>query len=225
MRVDPGVFEPTEGSFLIWKHLYRSGAGQDRRCLDVGCGCGILAVQLAKNGARHVHAIDVQQEATANTMANAFRNGVSEQVVAEAEDLYTFSSSQTYDLIVSSLYQVPVDPYGEITGHRPVDFWGRNLLDHLISILPDLLAPGGVAYLMQLSILSQTQTAELLDQSGLVGKVIDFDTFGFSPIFMENIEQIRQVEQLSDAYHLTIEKTEVMVAYLLQITHKSHAPA
>jgi hypothetical protein len=33
------------------------------------------------------------------------------------------------------------------------------------------------------------------------------------------------VEQLSDAYHLTIEKTEVMVAYLLQITHKSHAPA
>ena len=193
--------------------------------MDVGCGCGILTVQLAKNGARHVHAIDIQQEAAANTMANAFRNGVSEQVVAEAEDLYTFSSSQTYDLIVSSLYQIPVDPYGEITGHRPVDFWGRNLLDHLISILPDLLAPGGVAYLMQLSILSQTRTSELLDQSGLVGKVIDFDTFGFSPVFMENVEQIRQVEQLSDAYHLTIEKTEVMVAYLLQITHKSHAPA
>ncbi len=84
--------------------FYRSGAGEDRRCLDVGCGCGILTVQLAKNGARHVHAIDIQQEAAANTMANAFRNGVSEQVVAEAEDLYTFSSGQTYDLIVSSLY-------------------------------------------------------------------------------------------------------------------------
>jgi len=91
--------------------------------------------------------------------------------------------------------------------------------------LPDLLAPGGVPYLMQLSILSQTRTSELLDQSGLVGKVIDFDTFGFSPVFMENVEQIRQVEQLSDAYHLTIEKTEVMVAYLLETTHRGHAPA
>ena len=61
--------------------------------------------------------------------------------------------------------------------------------------------------------------------SGLVGKVIDFDTFGFSPVFMENVEQIRQVKQLSDAYHLTIEKTEVMVPYLLETTHRGHAPA
>jgi ribosomal protein L11 methylase PrmA len=80
MRVDPGGFEPTEGSFLIWKHLFRTGIGQGQRCLDVGCGCGILAIQLALNGARHVGAIDIQREAVANAMANAFRNGVDGRV-------------------------------------------------------------------------------------------------------------------------------------------------
>ena len=221
LRIEPGVFEPTEGSFLIWKHLYRNGTGDGQRCLDIGCGCGILTVQLALNGAEHVHAIDVQQEAAANTMANAYRNNVSDQVRAVADDLYTFSLDERCDVIVASLYQVPVDPYGEVTGHRPVDFWGRNLVDHLISILPDLLAPDGVAYLMQLSILGQTRTAQLLEAAGLQAKVIDFNTFGFGPVFTNNIEHIREVEQLSDAYHLTFENTEVMVAYLLEVTHNT----
>jgi release factor glutamine methyltransferase len=143
MRVDPGVFEPTEGSFLIWKHLFRTGIGQGQRCLDVGCGCGILAIQLALNGARHVGAIDIQREAVANAMANAFRNGVDGRVHAEVDDVFTFTADEPYDLIVASLYQMPVDPYGEVSGHRPTDYWGRNLLDHLIDALPSLLAADG----------------------------------------------------------------------------------
>jgi S-methylmethionine-dependent homocysteine/selenocysteine methylase len=39
---DPEVFRPTQGSFLIFKHLFRSGVGKGKRCLDVGCGTGIL---------------------------------------------------------------------------------------------------------------------------------------------------------------------------------------
>src|SRR5262249_55919478 len=76
LRLDPGVFEPTEGSFLVWKYLFRTGLGQGKKCLDIGCGSGILSIQLALNGAQSVHAIDIQREAAANTLANAFRNGV-----------------------------------------------------------------------------------------------------------------------------------------------------
>ena len=42
-------------------------------------------------------------------------------------------ADETYDLIVASLYQMPVDPYEEPTGHRPLDYWGRNLLDHFLA--------------------------------------------------------------------------------------------
>jgi S-methylmethionine-dependent homocysteine/selenocysteine methylase/SAM-dependent methyltransferase len=218
--VDPGVFRPTQGSFLIWKNLFATGAGRNKRCLEVGCGCGILTVQLALNGARQVHAIDIQPEAITNTLANAFRNDVASRVTAESVDLYTYQPEEKYDLVVASLYQMPVDPLGEMTGHRPADFWGRNLLDHLLGLLPRLLARGGRAYVMQISILGQLRTAELLQQLGLEATVMDYAFFHFTPVFYENIEQIRRVERLSDAYHLQFGEDDVMVMYLLEIKRK-----
>jgi SAM-dependent methyltransferase len=222
---DPGVFRPTQGSFLIWKYLFTSGAGRGKRCLEVGCGSGILTVQLALNGAKHVHAIDIQREAVANTLANAFRNGVSDRVGGQVADLYTFLPNERYDLVVASLYQMPVDPLRRITGHRPVDFWGRNLLDHLISLLPDLLEEDGVAFLMQISFLGQLRTAELLDKAGLECRVIDFAFFHFTPVFDENMDQIHRVEQLSDAYHLAFGDENAAVMYLLEIKRRTRRPA
>jgi hypothetical protein len=162
----------------------------------------------------------VQSQAITNTLANAFRNDVSDRVTAEVVDLYSYQPEERYDLVVASLYQMPVDPLGEITGHRPADFWGRNLLDHLIRLLPRLLAENGVAYLMQISILGQLGTAELFEEVGLDGKVVDYAFFQFNPVFYENIEQINRVEHLSDAYHLRFGEDDVMVMYLLDVRKK-----
>ena len=104
---DAGVFVPTQGSFLIWRHLFREGLGNRQRCLDVGCGTGILAVQLALNGADHVHAIDIDPEAVDNALANAFRNGVADRVSAAAVDLWPWVPDERYELIVASLYEMP----------------------------------------------------------------------------------------------------------------------
>jgi S-methylmethionine-dependent homocysteine/selenocysteine methylase/SAM-dependent methyltransferase len=216
---DPEVFVPTVGSLLVWKYLLRERVGEGKRCLDVGCGSGLLSVQLALNGAEHVHAIDIQRQAVANTLANAFRNGVADRVSGAEVDLYYVGEPQErYDVVVASLYQMPVDPFEQFTGHRPLDYWGRNLVDHLIGLLPRLLAEDGVAFVMQLSILSQLQTAELLERVGLASRVVDFGFFPFTPLFERNREQIERVEQLSDAYHLRLADEDVMVAYLLELT-------
>ena len=45
IAVDSGVFVPTQGSYLIWKYLFNSKLGKDLKCLDIGCGVGILAIQ------------------------------------------------------------------------------------------------------------------------------------------------------------------------------------
>jgi S-methylmethionine-dependent homocysteine/selenocysteine methylase/tRNA1(Val) A37 N6-methylase TrmN6 len=217
---DPDVFVPTQGSFLVWKHLFHHSIGRGLDCLDIGCGTGLLAIQLARNGARHVHAIDVDRRAVANTLANAFRNGVEERVTGESVDLYPWVPKTRYDVVVASLFQMPVDPYEQPSGHRPLDFWGRNLLDHLITLLPALLTPGGVAYLMQLSILSQSRTTELLDQAGLDARVVDFTFFDFHTLFEQRREQIERVEELSDAYHLRFDGEDVMVAYLIEATRR-----
>jgi S-methylmethionine-dependent homocysteine/selenocysteine methylase len=217
LTLEPGVFVPTHGSYLVWKHLFATGIGEGESCLDVGCGCGILSVQLALNGAASVHAIDVDRNAVANTLANAFRNGVADRVTGEDVDLYQWEPDRRFDVIVASLYQMPVDPFEEPTGHRPLDYWGRNLLDHLLKLLPRLLDQGGRAYVMQLSIVGEAETARLLAENRLRGRIVDFSFFPFGSHFGANNQQIERVEQLSDAYHLRVKDEDVMVAYLLEI--------
>ncbi len=222
LTVDPGVFAPTQGSFLCWRYLFSQNIGNGKSCLDVGCGSGILAVQLALNGARHVHAIDVDRNAVANTLANAFRNGVANRLSGEEADLYEWEPEQRYDICVASLYQMPVDPFEEPTGHRPLDYWGRNLLDHFIKILPRVLADDGKAYFMQLSIISQRDTSMQLHKLGLQARAVDFSFFPFSDQFEANRQQIERVMQRSDAFDLRVAGKDVMVAYLLEVTR---APA
>jgi S-methylmethionine-dependent homocysteine/selenocysteine methylase len=224
LAIEEGVFVPTHGSFLVWKHLFRAREGDGMRCLDVGCGCGIQTVQLALNGATHVHAIDIDRNAIANTMSNAYRNGVGDRVSADDVDLYQWTTDDRYDLIVASLFQMPVDPYEEPSGHRPLDYWGRNQLDHFLGRLPHLLSDTGRALIMQLSIVGQAATSQKLAREGLRARVVDFTFFPFGPLFAANKPQIERVEQISDAYHLKLGGDDVMVAYLIEVSRVADPP-
>jgi SAM-dependent methyltransferase len=215
---------PTQASLAIWKYLYREGIGAHRRCADVGCGSGLLAVQLARNGAAHVHAIDIDPDAVKNTLANAFRNGVADRVSAACVDLYPWVPEERYDLIVASLHQLPVDPFEPVASHRPRDFWGRSQVDHLLGLLPLALADDGVAYVLQLSILSERRTTSLLARAGFSARVVDFAfvEFGESGAAEERA-QIERVEDRSDAYHLRIGDRDLMAAYLVEIRREPTA--
>jgi S-methylmethionine-dependent homocysteine/selenocysteine methylase/SAM-dependent methyltransferase len=216
---EPGVFVPTHGSFLVWKYLFQNHIGDGRRCLDIGCGTGILAVQLALNGAAHVRALDIDDRAVANTLANAFRNDVADRVTAQTVDLFPWVPEERYEVIVASLYQRPTDPFARVSSHRLPDYWGRNLVDQLIAKLSEALAPEGVAYIVQLSILSQRHTADALAARGFVAQTVDYTLFSFPPEQDASRAQIARVEELSDAYHLTVGEEPVMVAYLLEVRH------
>ncbi len=220
ITVEPGVFVPTQGSLMVWKYLFREAVGAHQRCLDIGCGTGLLSVQLARNGAAHVHGLDISPEAVKNTLTNAFRNGVADRVSAAVQDLYPWVPEERYDVIVASLYQTPVDPFEPVVSHRPLDYWGRGLIDHLLRILPEALADDGTAYVMQLSIIGERRTTQLLERLGYQARVVDFGLFEFTDLFNDAREQIARVEELSDAYHLKLGALDVMATYLLEITRK-----
>ena len=123
-------------------------------------------------------------------------------------------------MIVASLYQMPVDPFGEVSGHRPLDYWGRNMVDHFVRLCPPPRRRGSRLPDAALDHLAaqDRRAAQLL---GLEGRAADFGFFFFSDVFEENAAQIRRVEQLSDAYHVSLAGEDVMVAYLVEITRKA----
>jgi homocysteine S-methyltransferase len=219
LSVEPGVAAPGEASYMAWRYVFREGVGARQRCLDMGCGTGILAVQLALNGATHVRALDIDRRAAANTLANAFRNGVDDRITAQTVDLFPWVPEERYEVILASLNQKPGDPFERVSSHRLPDYWGRSLFDQLLAKLPEALAPEGVAYLVQLSVLSEQGTADALARRGLVASVADYTLFGFTEEQEDGAAQIGRVEGLSDAYHLTVGEQPVMVVYLLEIRH------
>ncbi len=221
LEVEEGVFAPTQGSYLLWKSLFLRGDGHNLHCLDVGCGCGVLAVQMALNGASSVDALDIEAAAVVNTLGNAERNGVGGAVSAQVADLNAWEPQRCYGLVVASLYQMPVDPAAEPQTERPPDFWGRDLLDHFLRLLPQLLDDGGRALVLQLSIIGQQRTVELLDELGLEARIIDFGFFPFGPLFDRNAEQIAAVERRSDAHHIHVGSEDVMIAYALEVRRRA----
>jgi release factor glutamine methyltransferase len=214
------VFAPSQGSFLIWRHLFRERVGRGGRCLDVGCGTGLQAIQLARNGAEHVDAIDLDPDATETTRVNAFRNGVADRASATAVDLFAWRPEARYDVIVASLFQTPVDPFVPAHTRLPADFWGRSAVDHVIALLPRALADDGVAYVLQISLLSQERTAALVDRCGLQARVVDFAFLPITDNFRRSAEQVARVERMSDAHHLAVCGDDVLVGYLLEIVHR-----
>lgn len=214
---DEGVALPSAGSIMAWQYLRDATVGAHQRCLDVGSGTGILGVQLALNGASHVHAIDIDDRAVRNTETNAYRNGVGDRLSAARVDVYPWVPEERYEVIVASLDQTPTDPYQQVSSHRPVDYWGRTPLDQLLTRLRDALAPEGVAYVVQLSILSRSYTALLLQAAGLDAQVVAYQLAPFPSELDEHRTQMLRVEQLSDAYHLRVGGRELLVAYLLEI--------
>ncbi|WP_405793796.1 methyltransferase [Streptomyces sp. NBC_01506] len=57
--------------------------------LEVGCGTGVISVTAALNGCAHVTALDINEKAVANTVANAERHGVGDRVRVLHSDMYT----------------------------------------------------------------------------------------------------------------------------------------
>ena len=218
--VDPGVVAPSSASLMAWRYLYDQAIGAHQRCLDVGCGTGILGVQLALNGASHVRAIDIDERAVRNTETNAHRNGVGERMTAARIDIFPWVPEEHYEIIVACVDQIPVDPEQQVTGHRPIDYWGRTPLDPVLTKLTDALAPEGAAYVVQLSILSQRRTAELLAAAGLEVRVVEYGVFPFPRELEDHRAQIERVERLSDAAHPRIGEHDLLVVYLLEIRRR-----
>jgi len=218
-----GVASANSGSYLLWRHLFEERIGAHQRCLDVGSGTGLQTVQLALNGATHVHAIDLDERAVVNTLDNAFRNGIAERVTAEVADIYPWLPEERYEVVVANLPQIPIDPLAELSSHRPTDYWGRGLVDQVITKLPQALASEGCAILTLTSLLSRQRTVDLLVAAGLAARIVAWRLDDIPDEYRDQREHLVHVQQLSDGHTLQLGDEDVLVTYLVEVRHASVA--
>lgn len=85
---------------LVESLLRQDLAGQ--RCLDMGCGTGILAICMAKAKAAHVTAIDIDEGSVENARENCQINGITNVEIQHGD---ASAIQGEYDLIVANIHR------------------------------------------------------------------------------------------------------------------------
>lgn len=121
LETAPNVFAPTSTSVLLLR-VARGVLGDHppRTVLDLGCGCGVVAVVMAGAAGPtvHVSASDVSPAAAQLTLRNAERNGVT--VECRSGSLFDPWAGRRFDLIVDDVAGV-AEPLDRLSGWYPGD--------------------------------------------------------------------------------------------------------
>ena len=216
---EPDVFQPTSGSLTVWKALWQHRIGEGealpRRRLRLRPAVDPARPERRRPRPRGRHPAPGGGQHARQRVPQRRRRPRHRRRRRHLHATSRRSATRSWSRAST---RCPSTRSSSTTGHRPLDYWGRNLVDHFLELLPRLLAAGGVAYLMQLSILSQLRTAELAARGGIErARASTTASSRWTPIFQEHREQIERVERLSDAYHLELGGQDVMVVYLLEL--------
>ncbi len=150
-----GVYEPAEDSFLLAEAV-KAEAGW--KCLDLGTGSGIQAVNMAEQGAEVV-ASDVNENALDNAELNMKKIGLEKKIETRKSNLFE-KIPEKFDCIVFNPPYVPGnrEEWKDTDGGER----GRQVLDRFIEETGKHLKEKGVCYFLQSSLNKFEETKEML---------------------------------------------------------------
>jgi release factor glutamine methyltransferase len=171
-HVDEHVYEPAEDTFLIAEQLR---VEEDDVVLDMGTGCGILAV-LAAEKAESVVAVDINPHAIKCATKNAEINGVKEKIEFRHGDLFQhIKSNENFSLILFNAPYLPSEPHEERSWMGKA--WaggpsGRKIIDRFVIDAPTYLAGGGRIQLVQSSLSDVNRTLNAFGEMNLKAWIV-----------------------------------------------------
>ena len=170
--VDEHVYDPAEDTFLIAEKMTVT---EDDTVLDIGTGCGILAI-LAAEKAKTVFAVDINPHALECASRNAETNRSKEKIEFRKGDLFQpIKKNERFSLIMFNSPYLPSEPdeekswIGKAWAGGPS---GRQVIDRFIASAPRRLADGGRILLVQSSLSDVNRTLDLLKEQNLRAIVV-----------------------------------------------------
>lgn len=188
--IRPGVLNPV--TFRAGRYLAEFIARTPRltpdagaTALDLGTGCGILAVFAASRGYT-VTAIDIEPSAVACARDNAVMNGVETRVRVMEGDLFSPVEGQSFDVVLFNL------PFFRGRANTPLEraWMSPDVIERCAAGLPSALATGGSAYFVLSSHGDARGLLTALSRAGLVVERLTWRHFGVETLAIYNARSI-----------------------------------
>jgi len=183
-QVFKDVYEPAEDTFLAADNLAQVVKEGDT-VLDIGTGCGILAIIAAKK-AKKVIATDLNSHAVKCTRLNAKVNRVAPKVDVRLGDLFKpIRKTEKFDLLIFNAPYLPSSPseqrtwIGRAWAGGPA---GRQLIDRFIIEAPHYLKRNGKILLVQSSLANIDETIKKFSEASFGAQVVAEKKVSFETI-------------------------------------------
>lgn len=221
----PDVFQPTSTSVLLLRGARRvlARGPVPRSVLDLGCGCGVVGIVLAKllPPTTSVCASDVSAAAVRLARENAERHGVA--LDCRCGSLFEPWAGERFDLIVDDVAGV-AEPLARLSGWYPASVAsdaGRDGTRWILEILdaaPEHLAPGGR---LVFPVLTLSRAARVVERARARFGAVELVEEQWYPLGDELRAHMPEVEALAATGDVSIEKrgsrwcwaTRIYVAY------------
>jgi release factor glutamine methyltransferase len=182
-EVDEHVYEPAEDTFLVAEKLNT----KKDVVLEIGTGCGILAILAAKN-AKKVVAVDINPYAIDCAKRNAKNNGVHNRIEFRQGNLFEpIKDGEKFSLIIFNSPYLPSEPDEEKSWIGKA--WaggktGRQIINPFIVTAPRYLIANGRILLVQSSLSDVDKTIKMFSELKLPANVVSELKFPFESIVL-----------------------------------------
>jgi len=183
LEVPESVYYPSEDSLFLCDWLLENRP-KFERAIDVGCGCGIIAILLAKLSRKEVDAVDVSRLAILTTRRNAKRNEV--KVRAYLSDLFS-NVKGSFDLIVSNPPYLPHSSEDRMVPEEVRRMWcgGKEFIERLLAGGSERLRPNGIiVFVCSTLSLNQEEVKKLAAKFGLKASIAKSTKLPWEELFL-----------------------------------------
>lgn len=195
LDVPEGVWNPTPHGVHLGNMLTELDFTGDH-VLELGTGCGIHAILIARRGARKLTMTEIASHINENAEHNLQKNHVRtprEYLVADWTNVpgCSHESDVPWDCLVTN------PPFAK-SGKR----YRRHFIDKLILDAHKLVKPGGRLIFVQSSMADVPRSIDLMEQCGMAVRIVGETDAPFRDYYFEDPEYLKEMAGLAGSYQV-----------------------